>query len=80
MSKFFLGKAMWCESTNPNIQKVCKIITSEVVKKFASVDVLFLIQVRILDLLRHPVRNGYQLSKKKIIKLTRIKRPIPKVP
>ena len=64
MSHLFSSKANWCESKDPNIQKICKVIASEEVKQFASVVVIIFIVYRILDAFRHPVKKAYQLIKK----------------
>ena len=71
---------MWCESSNTNIQKACKIITSEEVKRFVCIVALFLIIVNILDLLRYPVRKVFNFVKKKVNNLRRMKKLIPRVP
>ena len=80
MSQFFSSKLNWCELKNPRIQKVCKVIRSEEEKQFASVVVIIFLIIRILEALRHPVMRAYRWIKKKITQLTRVKRPIPKVP
>ena len=80
MNKLFASSTMWCESKNQYIQKACKIVASEIVKQFASIVVIIFILYRLLEASRHQVMRVCRWIKKKITQLTRVKRPIPKVP
>ena len=80
MNQFFSSSTKWCDSKHPYVQRLCKIVSSEEVKQFASMFVIIYIVYRILDALRHPVMRVYRWMRKKTTQLMKAKGPIPKVP
>ena len=71
---------MWCESKYPQMQKACRLLTSEEMKHLACNTVIFIIIKATVKLIRPPARRAFKYIKKKVLRLFRKKRPMPKVP
>ena len=80
MKEYFYDRKMWCESKYPHMQNTCKLLASEEMKHQACLTVIVIIIRTIINLERPPLRRAYNYIKKKVVKIFKKKRPMPKVP
>ena len=80
MKSFFYDQRTWCESNDPRIQSMCRLLLSEELKSLACIIIVCLVVINVMSRIREPLDRFVTACRKKCREFTKARRPHARVP